>query len=70
MPAPGDILMSARLMERDEQLRDALITHGETRSMTPADKLAVHLLLEASEVAARDGTSTSRLPRAYNLLCC
>ena len=31
---PGDILMSARSMERDEQLRDALRTHGETRSMT------------------------------------
>ena len=68
---PGDILMSARSMERDEQLRDALRTHGETRSMTPADKLAVHLLLEASRGrGSRWHEYISRLPRAYNLLCC
>ena len=69
---PGALLMSARSMNEDTQLCDALRAHDSSAGagLTPADKLTVHLLREASK--GRDSpwhTYISRLPRTYNLLC-
>ena len=69
---PGALLMSARSMNEDTQLCDAFRAHDSSAGagLTPADKLTVHLLREASK--GRDSrwhTYISRLPRAYNLLC-
>ena len=69
---PGALLMSARSMNEDTQLCDAFRAYDSSAGagLTPADKLTVHLLREASK--GRDSrwhTYISRLPRAYNLLC-
>ena len=69
---PGALLMSARSMNEDAQLCDAFRAYDSSAGagLTPADKLTVHLLREASK--GRDSrwhTYISRLPRAYNLLC-
>ena len=46
---PGALLMSARSMNEDTQLCDAFRAYDSSAgAMTPADKLATHLLREAS----------------------
>ena len=48
---PGALLMSARSMNEDTQLCDAFRAHDSSAgAMTPADKLTVHLLREASHL--------------------
>ena len=69
---PGALLMSARSMNEDTQLCDAFRAYDSSSAgaMTPADKLATHLLREASRGReSRWHEYISRLPRAYNLLC-
>ena len=67
---PGDILMSHRSAAKDPDL--ALVLESpEGQPLTPADRLAVHLLHEASKgESSRWHLYIQQLPRNYNLLCC
>ena len=67
---PGDILMSHRSAAGDPDLA-VVLDSPEGHALTPADRLAVHLLHEASKgESSRWHLYIEQLPRTYNLLCC
>lgn len=65
---PGSLLMSARSASTDRDLCAALETHGQR--LTPTERLACHLLHEASKGSSGKWHAyITQLPRTYNLLC-
>jgi hypothetical protein len=65
---PGDILMSHRSAVQDPALKAVLMTAAGLE-LTPAERLGVHLLHEASKgSASRWHLYIAQLPRTYNLL--
>lgn len=68
LKVPGSVLISARSAERDHELKVALETHGQ--QLTSAERLACHLLHEASKgEGSKWHAYIQQLPRNYNLLC-